>query len=216
MSELTKRFISSIILLILIYLSLNNVFFLFLFLFLLNYMSLNEFSFMFKKIFGKNKYNYFISLFTSTSYLVYFTLVVWFYLVPLKNINSITLVFLLIICSSTDIGGFIFGKLIGGKKLTKISPSKTHSGVIGSFLLPVLIGYIFYNYFKEFLIFELNVFILIICISFTSQFSDLVISFFKRKAKIKDTGSILPGHGGILDRIDGILLALPLGIFLIS
>ena len=216
MSELTKRLISSIVLLILIYLTLNNIFFLFFFIFLINYMSLNEFNLMFKKIFDKNKLNYFLSIFISTVYLIYFSLVIWFYLVPFKEINIISLVFLLIICSSTDVGGFIFGKIIGGKKLTKISPSKTHSGVLGSFLLPILIGILFYSYFKEFFIFEMNLFILIICVSFVSQFGDLVISFLKRKAKIKDTGSILPGHGGILDRIDGILLALPLGIFLIS
>tara|TARA_Y100000741_G_C17993996_1_gene453248 strand:+ start:96 stop:611 length:516 start_codon:yes stop_codon:yes gene_type:complete len=171
---------------------------------------------MFKKIFDKNKLNYFISLITTTLYLVYFSLVIWFYLFTFKDINLISLVFLLIICSSTDLGGFVFGKIIGGKKLTKISPSKTYSGVLGSFLLPTLIGYLFYNNFKELFIFELNVFILIMFISFVSQFGDLVISFLKRKAKIKNSGSILPGHGGILDRIDGILLALPLGIFLIS
>ena len=216
MSELTKRIISSIVLLILIYLTLNNIFFLFFFIFLINYMSLNEFNHMFKKIFDKNKLNYFISLITTTLYLVYFSLVIWFYLFTFKDINLISLVFLLIICSSTDLGGFVFGKIIGGKKLTKISPSKTYSGVLGSFLLPTLIGYLFYNNFKELFIFELNVFILIMFISFVSQFGDLVISFLKRKAKIKNSGSILPGHGGILDRIDGILLALPLGIFLIS
>ncbi len=216
MSELTKRIISSIVLLILIYLTLNNIFFLFFFIFLINYISLNEFNLMFKKIFDKNKLNYFISLIATTVYLVYFSLVIWFYLFTFKDINLISLVFLLIICVSTDLGGFVFGKIIGGKKLTKISPSKTYSGALGSFLLPILIGYLFYNNFKEFFIFELNLFILIMFISFVSQFGDLVISFFKRKAKIKNSGSILPGHGGILDRIDGILLALPLGIFLIS
>ena len=111
MSELTKRIISSIVLLILIYLTLNNIFFLFFFIFLINYMSLNEFNLMFKKIFDKNKLNYFISLITTTVYLVYFSLVIWFYLFTFKDINLISLVFLLIICVSTDLGGFVFGKI---------------------------------------------------------------------------------------------------------
>ena len=58
--------------------------------------------------------------------------------------------------------------------------------------------------------------LLTISISFICQLGDLFISFLKRKAKIKDTGNILPGHGGVLDRIDGILFALPIGIILID
>ena len=216
MSEIIKRFFSSIILMMLVYLTFVNIYFLFFFLILISFTAINEFNSMFKKIFSKNKFIYFISLFISTTYIGYFTLVIWFYLVPLNEISSISLIFIIIICSLTDIGGYIFGKTVGGKKLTKISPKKTYAGVLGSFLLPIIIGYLFYNYFKELLNFELNIFLIIMCISFVSQFGDLIISFFKRKAKIKDTGSILPGHGGILDRIDGILLALPLGIFLIS
>jgi Predicted CDP-diglyceride synthetase/phosphatidate cytidylyltransferase len=127
-----------------------------------------------------------------------------------------TLIFLLLICISTDIGGFVFGKLIGGKKLTKISPKKTYSGMLGSFVFSLFFGYLFYNYFMNVLIFNVNIFIFIFIISSISQLGDLMISFLKRKAKLKDTGSILPGHGGILDRIDGILLAMPAGIFLIS
>ena len=120
------------------------------------------------------------------------------------------------ICISTDIGGFIFGKLVGGKKLTQISPNKTYSGVFGSFFLSITFGYFYYIFYKTYLIFEVNYLILIAIISLISQIGDLIISFLKRKAKIKDTGSILPGHGGILDRIDGILFALPFGIILIS
>ena len=88
--------------------------------------------------------------------------------------------------------------------------------MVGSFILPLIICYFFYVYFNNQLSFSLNVITVIISVSFISQLGDLLISFFKRKAKIKDTGNIIPGHGGILDRIDGILLGLPLGIYLIS
>tara|TARA_Y100000816_G_C25661713_1_gene351235 strand:+ start:147 stop:503 length:357 start_codon:yes stop_codon:yes gene_type:complete len=115
----------------------------------------------------------------------------------------------------SDIGGFIFGKLIGGKKLTRISPNKTYSGVIGSFLFSFIFAYLFYYFQKNFLIFEINIFLLITLVSLSSQIGDLTISFFKRKANMKDTGYILPGHGGILDRIDGILIAIPFGTMLI-
>ena len=126
-----------------------------------------------------------------------------------------TLIFLILICILTDIGGFIFGKLIGGKKLTKISPNKTYSGMLGAIIFSLLFGYLFY-YQVNILILDINIFVFIIIISLISQLGDLMVSFLKRKAKMKDTGSILPGHGGILDRIDGILLAIPVGIFLIS
>ena len=116
-----------------------------------------------------------------------------------------------IICTSTDIGGYLFGNLFKGPKLTKISPNKTYSGAIGSFLLSIIftnLFVIFYldmnsiEFFKEMILFTLIV-------SFVSQIGDLIISYFKRKSKIKDTGHIIPGHGGILDRIDGMIFAFP-------
>ena len=128
----------------------------------------------------------------------------------------VSLIFILSICILTDIGGFIFGKLFGGKKLTKISPNKTYAGMIGSFSLSLIFGYMLYYNQNNILFFDINVLILIMVVSFVSQLGDLIISLLKRKANIKDTGTILPGHGGILDRIDGILLALPIGIILIS
>ena len=126
-------------------------------------------------------------------------------------------IFLLLICIFSDIGGYVIGKSIGGKKLTKISPNKTISGTIGSFIfsfIPIIIFLFIYKLTKsnEFQIYA-NEFpsILYVClfISLICQLGDLFISFFKRKAKIKDTGSILPGHGGLLDRIDGIVFAIP-------
>ena len=127
---------------------------------------------------------------------------------------SWNLVFVIFVCILSDIGGYIFGKFFKGKKLTKISPNKTYSGMIGSFILSIIFCLV-YSYTISFVDFKTIIFLTII-ISFFCQVGDLFISFLKRKAKIKDTGNILPGHGGILDRIDGILLALPLGIILIN
>ena len=124
------------------------------------------------------------------------------------------------ICIFTDIGGYVFGNIFKGPKLTKISPSKTYSGVIGSFLFSLIIGIIFVKYLENNLLDNdlTKIIISILMISLISQLGDLIISFFKRKAKLKDTGKILPGHGGLLDRIDGIIFVMPLvnlGIFIL-
>ena len=121
--------------------------------------------------------------------------------------------FVLTICIFTDIGGYVFGRVFKGPKLTKISPKKTYAGVIGGFLLSLIAGLVFNNYllisqkiFNE----NLILFILILSISLISQLGDLIISYFKRKANLKDTGKILPGHGGLLDRIDGMIFVFPI------
>ena len=120
--------------------------------------------------------------------------------------------FIIIICIFTDIGGYVFGKIFKGPKLTRISPNKTYAGVIGSFLFSTIAGLIFLKYVDD-IGFEntdqLPVLFVILFISFISQIGDLIISYFKRKAKLKDTGKILPGHGGLLDRIDGLIFVLP-------
>ena len=122
--------------------------------------------------------------------------------------------FIVIICIFTDIGGYVFGKIFKGPRLTKISPKKTYAGVIGSFLLSLTAGLIFINYVGKNLaiinIDSLPLLLLILSISFISQIGDLIISYFKRKAKLKDTGKILPGHGGLLDRIDGLIFVMPI------
>ena len=126
--------------------------------------------------------------------------------------------FIVTVCIFTDIGGYIFGKIFKGPKLTKISPNKTYAGVFGSFLLSLMAGLIYINYFgKNEITNSDNLFILfsILFISLISQIGDLVISYFKRKAKLKDTGKILPGHGGLLDRIDGLVFVMPI-IYLFS
>jgi phosphatidate cytidylyltransferase len=120
------------------------------------------------------------------------------------------------VCFFTDIGGYFFGKIIGGKKLSKISPNKTISGTVGSFLLSMTPLIIVLNI--NFLDFKLNLTNIFFCllISLISQLGDLFISFIKRKANTKDTGKVLPGHGGVLDRFDGIIFAVPFSYFLLK
>tara|TARA_Y100000591_G_scaffold233004_1_gene203855 strand:+ start:1862 stop:2497 length:636 start_codon:yes stop_codon:yes gene_type:complete len=121
-------------------------------------------------------------------------------------------IFILVICIFTDIGGYVFGKILRGPKLIKLSPNKTYSGLIGSFLLSLSAGIIFLEYTEsEFQgNIPIKVFFGIFLVSLISQIGDLIISYFKRKAKLKDTGKILPGHGGLLDRIDGLIFVIPI------
>jgi len=125
------------------------------------------------------------------------------------------LLFIISICFLSDIGGYVFGKIIGGKKLTKISPNKTISGSIGSFIFSIFSLIVFSNINNFKLDFNFDNLILCLSISLICQLGDLFISLLKRKAKIKDTGKILPGHGGILDRVDGIIFALPFSYILL-
>ena len=133
--------------------------------------------------------------------------------------NYLYFIMIIFICVFTDIGGYIFGNFFKGPKLTKISPKKTYSGVIGGYLFSIIFMALFFNYadnISEITNIEttaqelsLNNFILTIFISTVSQLGDIFVSYFKRKAKIKDTGKIIPGHGGLLDRIDGMIFAFP-------
>jgi len=124
--------------------------------------------------------------------------------------------YILSICFFTDIGGYVFGKIIGGRKLSKISPNKTVSGTIGSFMFSIIPLFLFLNFDNLDLKFNINSIVFILLISLISQLGDLFISFLKRKAKIKDTGKILPGHGGVLDRVDGIIFAVPFSYLLLK
>ena len=123
--------------------------------------------------------------------------------------DYIYFIMILFICIFTDIGGYIFGKIFKGPRLTKISPKKTYAGVIGGYLFSIIFMAIFYNYFSIDNELTINNFVLTIAISTLSQLGDIVVSYFKRKSKIKDTGKIIPGHGGLLDRIDGMIFAFP-------
>ena len=215
MSELNKRLITSFFLTITILVSFSNIIFLYVIIFLINFLVIDEFFKMIKKIHIK-KISKFLTMLIILIYMVYFSLVVIYFINQSFELNKFKVLFLLMICISSDIGGYTFGKIIGGKKLTKISPKKTYSGLVGSLVLSVIFGYLFYISSTDLILINLNIFLFIILISILSQAGDLLISYFKRKAKVKDTGSFLPGHGGVLDRIDGILLALPIGIFIIN
>tara|TARA_B100001123_G_scaffold383759_1_gene455976 strand:+ start:5340 stop:6002 length:663 start_codon:yes stop_codon:yes gene_type:complete len=122
-------------------------------------------------------------------------------------------ILIIFICIFSDVGGFFFGKAFGGKKITKISPNKTYSGMYGSFIFSILPILILYFYNQNLLIFNnivlswKNIFFCIL-FSLTCQLGDITVSFFKRRKKIKDTGKLLPGHGGLLDRIDGLIFVI--------
>jgi len=133
-----------------------------------------------------------------------------------KYQSPIYFLYVISICFFTDIGGYFFGNFFGGKKLSKISPNKTISGSIGSFIFSLIPFIIILN--TNYLNLQLNLKNVGFCLilSLISQLGDLFLSFLKRKAKVKDTGKILPGHGGVLDRVDGIIFAVPFSYFLLN
>ena len=169
-----------------------------------------------KKKSSKNKLNTnFIILNIITFFYIFFIFCNLSYEIH-RSESPIFFLYIISICFFTDIGGYIFGKIIGGKKLSKISPNKTIAGAIGSFIFSIIPLIIALNF--NFLDLEFNLTNIIFCllISLISQIGDLFISLIKRKAEIKDTGNLLPGHGGILDRMDGIIFAVPFSYILIK
>ena len=123
------------------------------------------------------------------------------------------LLFVIIICVLTDIGGYVFGKTFKGPKLTKISPNKTYAGMLGGYALSLISILIIINH-TNYSISLLKILLLTISLSTVSQIGDIIVSYFKRLSKIKHTGNIIPGHGGLLDRIDGMIFAFPFFFFL--
>lgn len=130
------------------------------------------------------------------------------------DFGSFIFIFLILISISSDIGGYVFGKVFKGKKLTKISPNKTYSGMYGSFILSILFTFIYTNKISTINLFPVienfKLLALVISLSFVSQIGDLIVSYFKRKSNISDTGKLIPGHGGLLDRIDGMIFVFPI------
>ena len=211
MSELIKRFITSIILISLLLLSIINIYVLTTALIIFFYQIIYEFYFLLKKNIKYNeKFKLYLLIILTVIYVGYFIIKIFIIFLNNNSSELLLLYFIITTCIFTDIGGYIFGKIFKGKKLTKISPNKTYSGLIGSFILSLIFTIIFFkNYF------DIETIILMsFVISSVSQIGDIFISYLKRKAKIKDTGKILPGHGGILDRIDGLIFALPFGFFI--
>jgi len=208
MSNLNKRILTSFPLLIIAIYAIYNNIILVLSLFIISSILIYEFSNIVKNIFKKNKTNSFIFLNLFIFYICLFASQIYFFLGGEFENKQIVFLFILLICIFTDIGGYIFGNIIKGKKLTTISPNKTYAGMFGSFICSLIICTLFIIYFN----FSINFIFFTLLISLVSQLGDLFISYLKRKANIKDTGNFLPGHGGLLDRLDGIIFAIPLGI----
>jgi phosphatidate cytidylyltransferase len=213
--NLKKRFITSIFLISL----LTGMFFysyiMIVSLIIITIIAWIEFYALISKIIKKNYFkNKFLRFFYKSLSLFYLSGLVYLIL-SIESVYShlkIYLLYSIFVAIMSDVGGIFFGKVFKGKKLTKISPNKTISGSIGSFILPMtLIPFFYQNQIDHNL---LSILLITTCISLISQLGDLFISFLKRKAKVKDTSDLLPGHGGVLDRIDGIIFAIPLGIFL--
>tara|TARA_B110000967_G_scaffold194756_1_gene223579 strand:+ start:1270 stop:1929 length:660 start_codon:yes stop_codon:yes gene_type:complete len=203
--ELVNRILTSLVLLpVLFYFSFNSGIYLIIFLSLIYFLSFYE-------IIKNTKNLLFIFLSNLILILAFFS---FYYLRGNSNSSLIILYWVLASTFLSDIGGYVVGRIIKGKKLTKISPNKTYSGAVGSiifsfFALPFL--NILQNYFFGQLLVNLlqfNYILLTILISIICQLGDLYISYWKRKIKIKDISNILPGHGGILDRIDGLIFVL--------
>ncbi len=205
-TNLQNRFYTSLILISLFLLILNSNLFLVYSLIVCGVFAIIEFINLIKKI----KIHFLLRYFINILFIFYiFTFCFYFFL--FLNIAGLKIILIILIsaCIASDIGGFLFGKILKGPKLTKISPNKTYSGSLGSLILSSLVVLFFCFLFGialNFKIFCIAIFTSIFC-----QLGDLIFSFLKRKAKVQDTGNILPGHGGLLDRIDGLLLGVPFG-----
>ena len=213
--ELKKRIITSIILISFFYLMFIYEFILLIGLLIFGAIVWIEFTSLMEKIIKLKEITFsmikFIFQFLCLVYLLIFCVIFW------KSfsieINKVFYFYILSISIVTDIGGLIFGKFFKGKKLTKISPNKTISGLIGSFVFSLILMILF-NIFSSNTYDYISLLILTLLVSFLSQIGDLFISYIKRNAKVKDTGDLLPGHGGFLDRFDGILFGFPFGFYI--
>jgi len=214
LKDLKKRIITSIPLIFLLVLSFYYSYILIVSLIGIFLISFIEFQGLISKIFKKKNSNE--SLFKLLAniffaiYLAIFSLLIFGEVT--ENNSKLNILFLFAICIFSDIGGLFFGKIFKGKKLTRISPNKTISGSIGSFISSMILIPFFYFLINDIFL----ILTIIILVSLFCQIGDLFISYLKRKANVKDTGSILPGHGGLLDRIDGMLIAIPVGIIILE
>jgi len=211
MKEINKRIFTGLFLIVLLCLSFIYPFILIISLIIITIISWIEFNGLISKIFNKNIFKInFLRFFFKLISLVYLTLFSYLIFKGIMKIDfSFIVLYLFLICIFSDMGGFIFGKIFKGKKLTKISPNKTISGALGSLIFSSsFIMTIMYFLTKSI---DLNIILIGCIISISCQTGDLFFSFLKRKSMLKDTGNFLPGHGGILDRVDGILFGIPVG-----
>ncbi len=208
--ELKKRVLTSVILILLLSFTVASNFILGYVLIIISIFSLLEFHNILKRL-TKTKIN--LVLF-NLLFAIYLLIISGLFLIISFIFHLKVLLFtILLICVASDIGGFTFGKVFKGRKLTSISPNKTISGSIGAILFSTLTACLSLNF-----VVNENILSLVIAgfvISLSVQIGDLIFSYLKRKAKLKNTGNILPGHGGILDRIDGILLGVPIGFIIL-
>ena len=214
-SNIKKRILTSILLIALLIGMFFYSYIMIISLIIIAIISWIEFYALISKIFKKDilKDKFFRFSYKALSLIYLSGLVYLIFTIESENSNlKIYLLYSVLVAILSDIGGLVCGKIFKGKKLTKISPNKTISGSIGSFMFSMLLIPFFYKVQIDQSI--VNLFLITIIISLTSQLGDLFISLLKRKAKVKDTSDVLPGHGGVLDRIDGIIFAIPLGIFL--
>ena len=214
-SNIKKRILTSILLIALLIGMFFYSYIMIISLIIIAIISWIEFYALISKIFKKDilKDKFFRFSYKALSLIYLSGLVYLIFTIESENTNlKIYLLYSVLVAILSDIGGLVCGKIFKGKKLTKISPNKTISGSIGSFMFSILLIPFFYKVQIDQPL--VNFFLITIIISLTSQLGDLFISLLKRKAKVKDTSDLLPGHGGILDRIDGIIFAIPLGIFL--
>ena len=215
--ELKKRIITSIFLLSLLTLMYFYTFIMLCSLIIIGMITWVEFYALISKILFKNNNKVvFLRFLFKAIALMYIFALVFLIMMIVSNYTylKIFLFYSVLVSILSDIGGLSFGKLFKGKKLSILSPNKTISGSIGSFISSLILVPIFIQYLTETQI--INLIIVTLIISLTSQLGDLFISYLKRKAKVKDTSDILPGHGGLLDRIDGMIFAIPVGIFLFN
>ena len=216
-TELKKRIFTSILLLTLLTGMYLHSFIMFISLIVIGMITWIEFYALISKIIPNNSVkDKSLRFLCKATSLIYLSLLICFILVIEASYIDLKpyLFYIVLVAVLSDIGGLVFGKIFKGKKLTKISPNKTISGSIGSFLLSLLAILFFY---EEFIRYDYLTLVLItILISLTTQLGDLFVSYLKRKANVKNTSDILPGHGGFLDRIDGIIFAIPAGILLFN
>ena len=206
--NLQKRFLTSVTLIALIFIFAFFDFLLVYGLIVLGVLSILEFF----NLMNKTYFQKFFKILYNIIFIFYIFSFCALFVFFLNFLQLKILIFILIfVCAASDIGGYIFGKTFKGPKLSKISPKKTISGAIGSIIFSNIALFVFIFYFSS--SFKYSFIIVGSTISIACQLGDLFFSYLKRRAKIKDTSNLLPGHGGILDRIDSILLGLPIGFY---